>query len=427
MIKDIQISNFGPLKDIKWEKLSNINVVLGTNASGKTFFLKSLYSSIRTLEEYKKGKDQRTDKEVLSEKLHWTFQQEKIGDLVNKNSSDALSCKLIINDKIFQYSFGDTTVKAVQTMTNEVGSLDSHSVFLPPKEVLSLQNIILKSRELHKEFGFDDTYLDLIKALNYGGSDHDSPSVINEVKNRINMLTSFAISQQTSKRKSSLLLTEQAANNFYNVVVHDLKLSQKNKDITKSLIERIFESLHKNNSINSQPWDIKLHSEPFKSAFSDVSCKIENIIHGKAEYDIENARWWFKNNKNQKFQITGTAEGVKKIAIFDTLLSNGFISPDSIVFMDEPESALHPEAISKLMDVIVELAQRGVQFFIATHSYFVIKCLYILAQENKINMPVISSGDVDWSYDDLIDGMPDNKIIDESIRIYERELDVSLI
>ena len=35
----------------------------------------------------------------------------------------------------------------------------------PAKEVLSLFNIILKSRELDKAFGFDDTYYDLVKAL----------------------------------------------------------------------------------------------------------------------------------------------------------------------------------------------------------------------------------------------------------------------
>lgn len=426
MINEIQIHNFGPLQDVKWSGLSNINLILGTNGSGKTFFLKAIYSAIRTLEEYKKGKDQRTDKEVLSDKLHWTFQQEKIGDLVNKNSSDSLLCRLKINDAVFSYGFGDSTVKAVNNLVNEVGSLNSHSIFLPPKEVLSLQNIILKSRELHKEFGFDDTYLDLIKALNYGGNDSDSPRVLNEFNNRINMLISLASSQKAAE-KERFKFNDTIAKNFYTFVTNDLNLSQKNRDIAEKIVINIFESLADDKNIDVFGLDAKLQKAPYKPEFYDISSKIENIIKGKAEFDAEQSKWWFKNTKNQKFQITGAAEGVKKIAILDTLLSNGYISPGSIVFMDEPESALHPEAISKLMDIIFELAQRGVQFFIATHSYFVIKCLYIIAQEKRSSMPIISSGDMEWNYDNLIDGMPDNKIIDESIRIYEKELGISLL
>lgn len=42
---------------------------------------------------------------------------------------------------------------------------DITSIFIPAKEVLSLFSVILKSREIDKSFGFDDTYYDLAKAL----------------------------------------------------------------------------------------------------------------------------------------------------------------------------------------------------------------------------------------------------------------------
>ncbi|MFK5970006.1 MAG: hypothetical protein QM487_07820 [Candidatus Marithrix sp.] len=40
-----------------------------------------------------------------------------------------------------------------------------NSIFIPAKEVLSLFSIIKKSRLIDKTFGFDDTYLDLVIAL----------------------------------------------------------------------------------------------------------------------------------------------------------------------------------------------------------------------------------------------------------------------
>ena len=60
---------------------------------------------------------------------------------------------------------------------------------------------------------------------------------------------------------------------------------------------------------------------------------------------------------NQKFPIGVTSEGIKKIAILDTLLGNRYLDANSIVFIDEPESALHPVAVSDLLDIIAVLAK----------------------------------------------------------------------
>lgn len=116
------------------------------------------------------------------------------------------------------------------------------------------------------------------------------------------------------------------------------------------------------------------------------------------------------------------SDGIKKIGIFDTLLGNRYLSPKSIVFMDEIESSLHPEAISRLLDIVSLLAQTGIQFFVSTHSYFVVKKLYLIAQEKKMNIPILSL-DERFSLEDLQDGIPSgNRIIEESIRLYEQEI-----
>lgn len=331
MLNKINLNNFGPLAKLDWPELGPINLVIGDNGSGKTFLLKALYSAMRTLEEHRRGDDQRRAAEILAEKLYWTFQPDKIGDLVTKGAEGTLSCTVQFESQEFNYSFGKDTTKQISILKNAVHPRSSNSIFLPAKEVLSLHQIILKSREQDKTFGFDDTYLDLARAL------RQSPT---KGKN----YAEFAKSRQS----------------------------------------------------------------------------LEDIIGGRVEYEEMSGRWQFKKS-NQKFPIGVTAEGVKKIAILDTLLGNRYLDTSSVVFIDEPESALHPVAVSKLLDIVAMLAKCGIQFFLASHSYFVVKKLFLIAQENSLSIPTISAHDGKWTTANLKDGMPENTIINESIRLYKEE------
>jgi energy-coupling factor transporter ATP-binding protein EcfA2 len=336
MITHLELKNFGPLESIVWKEVGPINLVIGGNGSGKTFLLKALYSAMRTLEEYKRGDEQRNAAEILADKLYWTFQPEKIGDLVSKGADTNLSFRLWVDGDEFCYSFGKDTTKIISALENHVPPRASNSIFLPAKEVLSLHNIILRSRETDKVFGFDDTYLDLARALRQSGK---------------------------------------GGRNF--------------------------------------------------EAFAKSRQNLEEILGGKVEYDDEWGKWQFREGK-YRFPLGVTAEGVKKIAILDTLLSNRYLDPQSIIFVDELESALHPGAISKLLDIVAVLAKEGMQFVLATHSYFVVKKLFLIAQEKGISIPVLSSEGAAWRSADLKDGMPDNPIITESIRLYEEEVNLSL-
>ncbi len=336
MISRIQLNNFGPLSGIDWSALGKINLIIGGNGQGKTFLLKAIYSSLRTLEIYKRGQEQRSASEILADKLYWTFQSEKIGDLVSKGAEAPLTSTLTIDNQDFSYSFGRDTTKQINSLENHVPPRASNSVFLPAKEVLSLHQIILTAREQDKVFGFDDTYYDLARAL------------------------------------------------------------------------RISISRGKN----------------YKE-FSDSRKILEDIICGVVEYDEASGRWLFVKGRH-KFPIGVTAEGIKKISILDTLLGNRYLDINSVVLIDEPESALHPTAISQLLDIIAMLAERGIQFFLASHSYFVVKKLFLIAQEKSWPIPVISAMENGWHKDDLKNGMPENPIIRESVDLYRQEMEMAL-
>lgn len=336
MLTRVDLRNFGPLDHLSWSDLGPINLILGANGTGKTILLKSLYSVLRTLEEFERGQEPRTVAEILFDKLYWTFQANKIGDLVTKGASEPLSFKAWLGRDSFRFGFGKDTKRQISDLENKARRRESRAIFLPAKEVLSLHHVILKSRDQDQDFGFDDTYLDLARALQ--------------------------------------LPTTQGKN--------------------------------------------------YKE-FADSRRQLEDILGGRVELDDTSGTWEFKKGQ-QKFPIGVTAEGIKKIAILDTLLGNRYLDPKSILFIDEPESALHPVAISKLLDIVALLSQRGMQFFLASHSYFVVKKLALIAKEQQVSVPVLSAGVDGWQSDDLLDGMPDNSIIDESIRLYREDLELAL-
>jgi len=332
MIKSIHISSFGPIKEVSCDNLGQINLFIGHNGSGKTFLLKALYSALKTVEAFRRGKEQRTDKEILSDKLYWTFQSPTLGELVRKGDNSLRFSMKSNKNEVLSYSFGPATTKNVTTLTNSFEPKSDNTIFLPAKEILSLRDVILEARENFNAFGFDDAYYDLAKALR--------PAI-------------------------------------------------------------------KGRNVKS---------------FSDARKKLGEVVGGRIWYDESLKSWFFYGENNKKFDLSITSEGIKKISILDALLGNHYLARGSIVIIDEAEANLHPEMISRFLDIIYLLAKGGLQFFITTHSYFVIKKLYILAQQHKTSIPTWSfEGGEAYRYD-LGEEMPENAIINESIRLYKEEI-----
>lgn len=335
MIKNFELGNYGPIRSIKAENCGPINLIIGPNRSGKTLLLKALYTAQRTIELFKRGKNIDSDKDILFKKLYWTFQIDKIGNLVSKPDKGNLYFSMTDSEGgTFSYSFSPSTEKQIVKLSNTCSPSNSNSIFLPAKEVLSLLEIIEFEREDRQAFGFDETYYDLAKALTPGGKG-------------------------------------------------------KNKKI-----------------------------------FSKMRNELEEAIDGRIVFSKEKDAWVFRQG-NMEIDINLTSEGTKKIAILDTLLGNHFLSEKSIVFIDEPEAGLHPSLLVRLLDIITALAKAGLQFFIASHSYFVIKKLYLIAHQNQMDIPVISfqnDSELSVEIDNLKEGMPKNQIIDESIELYTQEL-----
>mgnify|MGYP001104301352 FL=1 len=164
--------------------------------------------------------------------------------------------------------------------------------------------------------------------------------------------------------------------------------------------------------------------------FQDILKKMSEMFSGELKQVENTERFVFKKG-NTEFALPLTAEGVKHIGILSTLIQNRQLNGDSVLILDEPEDNLHPGAIRSLVKIISALGKRGVQVFVTTHSYFVLKQLHIEARSNEMDVMCCSlkrkgSGAVDAFFSNLKEGLPENSIIDESMVMYDEDINLDL-
>jgi ABC-type cobalamin/Fe3+-siderophores transport system ATPase subunit len=334
MLEAISLRNLGPIAALDWNAGPGLNVMIGANDSGKTLLLKLLYVCVRTAEAYRRGDDVRTLRQLLDEKLTWTFQLPRIGDLVRKGQDDPLHVRVQGKSReaplVLDFSFGPRARKGVGDVVGELPLLGSTSLFIPAKEVLSLMSAIKESRQALK-FGFDDPTYDLVLAL------EREPSV---------------------------------------------------------------------------------GTPPFGTARREI----ERLINGRV---LESGGEWTFLRDRKRYPVAITAEGIKKIAILDRLIVNRSLTESSVLFVDEPESFLHPEALVRFLDVLAGLARSGMQIFLATHSVIALRKLVLLAKGEAGPVPLLELERRHGhgpTIHDLREGMPPNALSDASAWLYEQEL-----
>jgi AAA15 family ATPase/GTPase len=146
------------------------------------------------------------------------------------------------------------------------------------------------------------------------------------------------------------------------------------------------------------------------------------VVMRKDEFILKRGR--------ETYNMAQVAEGIKKLAILITLIRNQSIQKGTILILDEPETSLHPRAIVAFCEMLFYLSQAGVQVYLATHSYFVIKQFELLARKHKqttqICSLVKSEDNIKIEIEDLQEGLPDNPIIDVSIQLYEDDVRLGL-
>jgi AAA15 family ATPase/GTPase len=171
---------------------------------------------------------------------------------------------------------------------------------------------------------------------------------------------------------------------------------------------------------------LRLHKTKgqIQSDLQALTFELDKMIEG--EILVDKQRFIFKR-ADEQYSMSQTAEGIKKIGILSTLIRNRLLTKNTILFIDEPETHLHPKLIIALVDTLFLMASMGISIYLATHSYFVLRRFEWLARKHNESIGLCSlyranKNGVTSQFYNLQDGMPSNPIIDVSLELYEQNV-----
>lgn len=139
---------------------------------------------------------------------------------------------------------------------------------------------------------------------------------------------------------------------------------------------------------------------------------------------------FFLSNKQGNLEFTLLSEGMRKLALIWILTQNGVLTAGSILFWDEPEANLNPSRMGEVVEVILELQRLGVQVFVSTHNYVLLKEFELRSRDgDSLSYTALYRDDEGIIRHESVDEYRDlgaNKILDTYNSIYDREISSSV-
>lgn len=98
---------------------------------------------------------------------------------------------------------------------------------------------------------------------------------------------------------------------------------------------------------------------------------------------IEKNETFYLRSRFGELEFTLLAEGLRKLGLLYMLIQNETLTKGSVLFWDEPEANLNPILSETVVRILLELQKMGVQIFIATHDYVLLKEFELAAKEDS--------------------------------------------
>ena len=102
---------------------------------------------------------------------------------------------------------------------------------------------------------------------------------------------------------------------------------------------------------------------------------IEESLKDKVDKVVVKDEEFFLYRREGNLEFMLLAEGLRKLALLSRLTQTYGFPVGSVVFWDEPEANLSPKHVRTIAKFILRLERRGVQVFVATHDYVLLKWL----------------------------------------------------
>ncbi|RBP80166.1 AAA ATPase-like protein [Rhodobacter sp. 140A] len=334
MITDIEIENFTAFENLHLSLSPRVNVIIGSNGTGKTHLLKAIYGlGLMAGGRYPDRSDEGFAASASGKFLRiFSTEDDRVGTLSSKGAQSPTRLRLKNSDgAVVEVTFGARSRYLEFASGAAEPQPADMPVYIPTKEVLSLVRGIRhqKHDRATVEMIFDDGYVNLAELLVQPGSDEETAGSI-----------------------------------------EDPRLS----NVLRKLVDLVGGRyrLRDDGGFNFEPGRYEEKAKPKTDPSRSESQT------ARAYQDSTQTR--FVSSGSQSFPTGMTAEGYRKIGVLHRLLSNGSINPGEtgVLLWDEPEANLNPKLMKEVVQVLLELSRNGQQIVVATHDYVLLKWLDLL-------------------------------------------------
>ncbi|MCK5720340.1 MAG: AAA family ATPase [Thiomargarita sp.] len=355
----IKITNFGPIKEFHFDLNKDFIVLFGKNNVGKSYSLSIVYLVLKNL------LDMEADS-IIQREISEDFN--KLSEINSTNMGE-----------IFYPIIENLTDNIEESLYNTYGEFD--------KLISRFRDDFKPIITIKKKYG------ELILEIQHDklSIKEFSPILDRNVKEES---TFFLYDEYIGKTKQDLSLIFLPASRT--------GLYQSLSNLSQIIVE-----LSKNRRFVTKKFELLTISEPVSDYFlglSNIQTKVSksnniildivndienNILKGKVEFDDVSKKIFYKpQNTDLKLDISLTSSMVSELSPIICYLKYvvAFSSSKTILFIEEPESHLHPEAQVQLMDIFAKLVKVGVKIIMTSHSDYMFNKMNNLILEKKIEL-----------------------------------------
>ncbi|MFH4538482.1 AAA family ATPase [Vibrio alginolyticus] len=416
--------------------VSPLTVITGPNGTGKSFFTKTLYSIFRMIEESSATESIRTySTEIIEQHIEAIPELlENIEESDEKNELSKLMFEIVIDNKDkfeqildissrYKKSDEDKALKQIfpiaQELINKIGFTKNPYEFSSSKALEDHKLIdLIENKVSLKKGEFEED----LKLLRLHFQAYCSKSVLISIQSivshlaiqsdieeklrgelldnfQVQSLSEIQSQEETTISCSGLFDVKILNNNVIARVVEndDLTLFRhkpKSVFFESPAYWRVRDALlsAKRSSDEGQltgvpkyffdlEYDVtrKSTEETFLNTVYDV---LKNELGG--EFKISSSNICFVDNIVKKeISKNLVSFGMTNLGMLNALIKNNVIKKGSYVFIDEPETNLHPDWQVLMIKVLTELSRAGVNVIITTHSTEILKYIEVRFQAIK--------------------------------------------
>ncbi|NOI65991.1 AAA family ATPase [Vibrio sp. 99-8-1] len=398
-----KVQNLGKIEDAEIN-INPLTVITGPNGTGKSFFTKTIYSIFRIIE------DTPLISEILSlfEQAKYAFNHEQCSiDECSEAEKEAITSIFKLMEEFSEtlippYIESQVNLNIISKFKKKlysnfivINTENENPDYIDHKKYRVFENNCLAS--LNSSIGLAITFM---SDASFSHKYLIENKLLDEIKDNFQIESSKKIISHNSDSMHLEL------DSYFDLVIKSnadkeratIKINQKELEFFKNKPRSVFFESPAYWRVRDALVDAKMKSESgylsgvpkyffdLDSALRKKSTKSSDLlmVHDQirsnigGEFNISNGNIVFFDESSQsEISKNLISFGMTNLGMVNALIKNNVIQKGSYVFIDEPETNLHPDWQVLMIKVLVQLSQAGVNVIINTHSTEILKYIEV--------------------------------------------------